>query len=120
VRGTRLCRWDLNPGRVTPGRRSTSAPGKDAPDSDFRLLCRAAFHGTLSDDAFDTPLGILYRAVVELDFALQKRFSVTLGEVTRTEFLALRVFEEEKIKYQEYRMKLEAGTPTPKWNNVDR
>jgi hypothetical protein len=57
--------------------------------------------------------------VVELDFALQKRFSVTLADVTRTEFLALRVFEEEKIKYQDYRMKQESGAPAPKWSTVD-
>jgi hypothetical protein len=66
-----------------------------------------------------SPLGVLFRSVADLDFALQKRITITLDDITREEFLALRVFEEEKIKYQERQMHGDQAEQRPKkWSRV--
>jgi hypothetical protein len=83
------------------------------------MLTRAAFNNTTSDDAMDSPVGILFRSVSELDFALQKRITVTFDDITREQFLALRIFEEEKLKYQERMMHSEEAAQRPKqWSKV--
>jgi hypothetical protein len=48
----------------------------------------------------DSPLGLLISAVVDLDFALQAKMSVSLSQVSFPEFLLLRQLVEERDRHQ--------------------
>lgn len=103
-----------------PGDSGSQRPGNAVPsESAFRVLTRAAFNNIATDDDMDTPVGVLFRSVSELDFALQKRITITLDDITHEQFLALRIFEEEKLKYQERQMRGEQAEQRPKkWSRV--
>ena len=47
-----------------------------------------------------SPLGRVIQWVIDLDFALERRFQVSLNDVTWTEFQLLRIIAEEKQRWE--------------------
>lgn len=57
--------------------------------------------------------------MADLDFALRAGVTITLREISQTEFLGLRVLHAERDIYQEEKMKETAMENKPrKWSNV--
>jgi predicted RNA-binding Zn-ribbon protein involved in translation (DUF1610 family) len=69
-------------------------------ESDYRRLRCESCPLTKLDESGAMPEGSLLRRVSQIDFALQSKFTLGLGDVTTEEFEALRILQQERDRYE--------------------
>ena len=78
------------------------------PDATDGLACDECPKQRLQD-YLESPQGRLLQVVTDLDFGLERGMRITLEEITYLEFRLLRIFSEERVRWEKEQIKKQSG-----------